>query len=77
MSLVLVFSVECVPWSAARRKSKSDQHQKLIYWSKPGFGCETVFTLLYILGKAELGRQNEQTVLPQWRRMLQARKRKC
>lgn len=53
MSLVLVFSVECVPWSAARRKSKSDQHQKLIYWSKPGFGCETVFTLLYILGKAE------------------------
>lgn len=76
IGLVLVFSVECVPWSAARRKSKSDQCQKLIYWSKPDFGCETVFTFLYILGRAEFGRQNEQTVLPQWRRMLQDRKRK-
>lgn len=64
MGLVLVFSIECVLWSAATRKSKSDESQKLIYCSKPVFGCETVFISLYILGRAELGRQNEQTILP-------------
>lgn len=58
ISLVLVFSVDCVLWSAATRKSKSDQCQKLIYWSKPVFGCETVFTFLYILSRAELGRHS-------------------
>lgn len=76
MGSILVYYVECVLWSAAMKKSKSDQCQKLIYWSKPVFGCETVFTFSYILGRAELGRQNGQTILPYWRRMLQDRKRK-
>lgn len=61
MGLVLFFSVECVLWSAARRKSKSDQCQKLIYWSKPVFGCETVFTFFtFLVGQNLEGRMNKQ-----------------